>query len=246
MFFLSHFKKPLSLQPDIAAPSWWLLCTRWLQVTSSRLHRLSAYTMGGNGDTSSISLDVSGKQRELFSSDEPRQLLHCFRFKDLQHLLLYVCWYHRCMFVFDLQQQDSAWQRVPLRLPFAGHTPAIRQAAKQTDEVNRERERCFLASSETWLRQSQTPTLDTAWQPTVVGHRRGAHMITRQIMFVSGDSEVTALENGGVDLTVQSCCSPQIIVACFYRGVAVSSFHLPCGGFNLWDEPWPQGQNPIT
>lgn len=111
-----------------------------------------------------------------------------------------------------------------------------------------EREGCFLASSETWLRQSQTPTLDTAWQPTVVERRRGAHMITRQIMFVSGDSEVMALErqNGGVDLTVQSCCSPQIIVACFYRGVAVSSFHLPCGWFNLWDEPWPQGQNPIT
>lgn len=104
--------------------------------------------------------------------------------------------------------------------PFAGHTPAIRQAAKQTDEVNRER--CFLASSEMWLRQSQTPTptLDTAWQPTCCRRRRGAHMITRQIMFVNGDSDVTALarQNRGVDLTVQSSCSPQIIVTCFVGG----------------------------
>lgn len=48
----------------------------------------------------------------------------------------------------------------------AVHTPAIRQAAKQTDEVNRETfPRVFWDVTATDA--TLTPTLDTVWQPTV-------------------------------------------------------------------------------
>lgn len=46
------------------------------------------------------------------------------------------------------------------------HTPAIRQPAKQTDEVNRETFPCVFWDV-TATDATLTPTLDTVWQPTV-------------------------------------------------------------------------------
>lgn len=54
----------------------------------------------------------------------------------------------------------------PALSPRAVHTPAIRQAAKQTDEVNRETFPCVFWDV-TATDATLTPTLDTVWQPTV-------------------------------------------------------------------------------
>lgn len=83
---------------------------------------------------------------------------------------------HRCVFVWG--QIPSFFQRkgglglstacalTEPALLLAVHTPAIRQAAKQTDEVNRETfPRVFWDVTATDA--TLTPTLDTVWQPTV-------------------------------------------------------------------------------
>lgn len=130
-----------------------------------------------------------------------------------------------------------------------GRAHSSDQAGCQTNRWSQQRERCFLASSQTWLQQSQrlSPTLDTAWQPSVVGADVAHTWSHARSCLSAATSDVTASErqNGGLDLTVQSCCSPQIIVTCSLGwgggggGGVVSSFHLSCVWFNLSDELWP-------